>query len=255
MTGLLRLATAGALVDAAGGDRFLASELDPIATFRAYAVPGAAGWAGWRDHARPSWVTLVGEPRAAAELAAGVVEDLVVQDGRRPAGMTLPRGAWELLPAGLRADTTDWDWFWTSTAPPPLPGEELVDWLDDGDEVAAEITALLDSSSPRRSATPEDPEVLRWAGLREPDGTLVATAAHTAHGAGVPHLASIATRPDRRGRGFGGAVTAWLTRQLLAEHAWVTLGMYADNDPARRIYRRLGWRQEHRFASGRYPTD
>jgi predicted GNAT family acetyltransferase len=67
----------------------------------------------------------------------------------------------------------------------------------------------------------------------------------------VPHLASIATSGERRGRGYGAAVTAWLTRALLREGTgWVTLGMYSDNDVARRIYRRLGYRCDHRFTSG-----
>jgi predicted GNAT family acetyltransferase len=47
-------------------------------------------------------------------------------------------------------------------------------------------------------------------------------------------------------------VTAWLTRQLLAEGTgWVTLGMYSDNDVARRMYLRLGYQCDHRFTSGR----
>ena len=66
----------------------------------------------------------------------------------------------------------------------------------------------------------------------------------------VPHLASIATHPDVRGTGLGAAVTAALTRQLLAEgHEVVTLGMYADNVVARRMYLRLGYRCAHEFSS------
>ncbi len=59
---------------------------------------------------------------------------------------------------------------------------------------------------------------------------------------GVPHLASIATRPDVRGRGYGEAVTSSLTRAaLLGGRPVVTLGMYADNAVARRLYQRLGF--------------
>ena len=32
---------------------------------------------------------------------------------------------------------------------------------------------------------------------------------------------------------------------------WVTLGMYSDNDAARRLYRRLGFANDHHFTSGR----
>ena len=67
---------------------------------------------------------------------------------------------------------------------------------------------------------------------------------------GVPHLASIATHPSARGRGLGALVTAALTRRLLDEGApVVTLGMYADNDVARRMYLRLGFRCDHRWSS------
>ena len=45
---------------------------------------------------------------------------------------------------------------------------------------------------------------------------LVAVAADEPMRPDVPHLASIATHPDVRGTGLGAAVTAALTRQLLA---------------------------------------
>jgi predicted GNAT family acetyltransferase len=76
--------------------------------------------------------------------------------------------------------------------------------------------------------------------------------AHTEFWPGVPFLASVATRSDQRGRGLGGAVTGWVTRRLLEEGSpRVTLGMYSDNDVARRLYLRLGYQVVHRFTSGR----
>ncbi len=69
---------------------------------------------------------------------------------------------------------------------------------------------------------------------------------------GCPHLASIVTHGDHRGSGLGAAVTAWLTRRLLdAGSGVVTLGMYSDNDGARRVYRRLGFACAHELTSGR----
>ena len=56
-------------------------------------------------------------------------------------------------------------------------------------------------------------------------------------------------RPDYVvvGAGAGGCV---LTRRLLDEGApVVTLGMYADNDVARRMNLRLGFRCDHRWSS------
>jgi predicted GNAT family acetyltransferase len=84
----------------------------------------------------------------------------------------------------------------------------------------------------------------------------VAVAAHTEVWGDVPFLASVATRSDHRGRGLGGAVTAWVTRRLLEEGSpRVTLGMYSDNEVARRVYLRLGYAVVHRFTSGRLRRD
>ena len=116
------------------------------------------------------------------------------------------------------------------------------------------IVALIDEDSPRHSARPGDSDVLRWCVVRGDDGRLLACAALVEHVPGVAHLASIVTRADQRGRGLGRAVTAWITRRLLDGGApVVTLGMYADNDVARRLYRDLGYVDSHHFASGYLP--
>lgn len=236
------------LVAAAGGDRFIASELDPASSFRAYANGAAAGWSGSRDPKRSSWLTVTGDPSAAASLVAVMEQDRRDAGEAAPVGMTLTRGAWALLASRPHVTrSADWDWMWTDEPPPEQPGEAAVDWIH---AEADEIRDLLRAASPRWSVDPADSHVVRWCGIRDADGSLVATAVHAAHGPGVPHLASIATRPDRRGAGLGAAVTAWITRRLLEDHPWVTLGMYADNDTARRMYRRLGWRCDHRFTSG-----
>jgi predicted GNAT family acetyltransferase len=57
-------------------------------------------------------------------------------------------------------------------------------------------------------------------------------------------------RPGARGQGLGAALTAGASRALLAEGAeWVSLGMWDDNDGARRIYHRLGFRTVHRLTT------
>ena len=136
-------------------------------------------------------------------------------------------------------------------AAPHQPGEEGADWLADDDE----LLALLERASPRRMASPGDPHVLRWCGIRDASGALVACAAEVDDMANAPHLAGVAVAPEARSRGLGRAITAWLTRQLLAEgHPLVTLGMYADNEPARRAYRAIGYRDTHHWSSGRTPA-
>jgi predicted GNAT family acetyltransferase len=85
-------------------------------------------------------------------------------------------------------------------------------------------------------------------------GELLACAAHVEHRPGIPHLASVVTHRDHRGRGLASDVCARLTRDALAAGApVVTLGMYTDNDVARGVYTRLGFTVEHSFHSGYLP--
>lgn len=240
------------LLAAAGGDRYVAAELDPRRLLRGFVADGAVGWLSRRPDGRPMWLSVVGPPEPAAALTATAVRESARRWGGPPAGLTVPRGtlAW-LPPEATPAATEDWDWFWTDRRPPPQPAESDVAWLDGVDETV--LRELLAEASPRHSAAPGSRHVRRWCGLHGPEGGLAAIAAHTEHVPGVPHLASIATRPTLRGRGYGAAVTAWLTRTLLADYPVVTLGMYADNTPARRLYLRLRYHCDHRFTSGRLP--
>lgn len=113
-----------------------------------------------------------------------------------------------------------------------------------------EIDALLTAASPDTSTWPGEGRARRGAGIRADDGTLAALLSDTSRSPSVGHLASVATAPAHRRQGHGAALTAWVTRQMLAEGAdWVTLGMYADNDPARRLYESPGFSCTHRFSS------
>ena len=58
---------------------------------------------------------------------------------------------------------------------------------------------------------------------------------------GTPTLAGIAVALHRRGEGWGAAVTAHLTRVAVEATGACALGMFADNDVARRLYHRLGF--------------
>ena len=70
--------------------------------------------------------------------------------------------------------------------------------------------------------------------------------------AGIPHLGSVATHPDWRGRGLSRDLCARLTRDALAGGApAVTLGMHAANRSARAVYTSLGYTVGQRWASGR----
>ena len=55
--------------------------------------------------------------------------------------------------------------------------------------------------------------------------------------------------PSHRGRGLGLAMTAHLTRLAVGLDGVCTLGMFADNDVARRLYHGLGYVTAHAWCS------
>lgn len=135
----------------------------------------------------------------------------------------------------------DWEWMWTTRVPAPLPGEESLVPLDDLAD-AEELLAFAHQHNPRVWTRIGEGVMTRWVGLRGSDGDLLAVGGAETERSGVPHLAGILTATHARGRGLGELVSAGLTRWALAEHGVCTLGMFSDNDVARRLYRRLGYR-------------
>ena len=261
-----RLTGVGELLRLGGDDPYVRAEVDRDRVTRAWATDAATDVADGPD-ARGAvtslaWLTssrhvpgrihavVLGPAPAAADLLGAVLAEVDGETGGEIGSVTLTRGAAELLTTYALDRPNDWEWLSTATAPPGQRGEAQVRWLGERDH--DRISALLERASPRHDAKPGGPGVLRWCGVREDAAGLVAVAAHTEHRNGVPFLASVATAPELRGAGLGSAVTAWLTRRLLEEgHDLVTLGMYSDNDVARRVYLRLGFRVAHEFTSGR----
>lgn len=249
MTAVRRLAGLDDLLRLASHDPYVLAEADPALVSSTWAGPeGSLGWVvpSRRVVGRAHLVAL-GPDAAATDLLLGVLGEV----GPAIGSVSLPRDADRALhPSYVLDPRNDWEWFSTADAPPVQPGESGVRWLGTPD--ADDVRDLLAAWSPRHDATPGRQGVLRWCGVRDAGGRLVATAAHTERRAGVPHLASVVTHGDLRGQGLGAAVTAWLTRRLLEEGAGVvTLGMFSDNAVARRLYERLGFGCAHTFTSGR----
>lgn len=135
----------------------------------------------------------------------------------------------------------DWDWMWTTTAPGPRPGEDRLVILDDRAD-AEELQAFSSTHNPRVWTRIGVGEVVRWVAARDDEGRLIAVGGAELEGSGVPHLAGIVTATQARGRGWGEAVSAALTRWAVEQHGVCTLGMFSDNAVARRLYHRLGYR-------------
>lgn len=182
-------------------------------------------WSGHAPYAGEDWsVGAVGP-------SAGSLLDSVADKLPPNAHLSVPRDV--VLGAVRHASYTDWELRWTYEA--PTPTEIDIDFVP-GD--FAEINALLDDAYPATEARPGDRDVRRWAVIRA-DGRLVACAADASM-ADTGRMSGIAVAPSARGRGLGVAITVRLTRALLEEFDLVVLGLYVDNEPARRTYQRAG---------------
>ncbi|GAA1895615.1 GNAT family N-acetyltransferase [Asanoa iriomotensis] len=192
---------------------------------------------GFRDGSTVVWITRGGSTVCA--LGDGAV---AAATAARLAGEARPDAArWWHLPrlAGEPPVATrvrdEWDFRWTTSPPPHRDGEERAAPTDDD----AGISSLLDIAFPATTTRPGDPRIRAWWAIRDGD-QVVACAADRSRG-GVGFLAGIAVHPDARGRGLGTALTAALTRHLVAEHGTAALGVMSDNAVANRIYESLGY--------------
>ena len=234
------------------------------------AVHAEAGGVAWRSlHAtwdRP-WIIAMGQdPPAVARCVVALVEDAGL-----PEGITVERRAFTHLPARIRpVEHWEWDWWFTRSAPPVRAGEAAVVALGAHDPRIPELLAV---ASPDAMIRPGDPRIRGWWGVtsgslgastgadtgedaHRADDRLIAIAAVTSMRPGIPHLGSVATHPDWRGRGLSRDLCARLTRDALAEGApAVTLGMHAANRSARAVYSSLGYEVGYRWASGRVTTE
>jgi GNAT superfamily N-acetyltransferase len=234
-----------------GDDPWVRLGLDPGALPPVWHDPDAGLVAVLRDRRGPGR-SLMLLPKAGADAVRALAEARPLLAGAH--WVTVPaehRGA-AVAALSLVGDGEGWEWRYATRPPPAVRGDACVADLDINDPVLAQqVSTLLTEHSPRHSARPGDPRAVGWVGVRAgPDGAPVACAAWFEEVPGIPLLASIAVHPSARGRGFGSAVTASLTRRAFAAGApAVTIDLYADNDAARRIYRRLGFVTAHRFAS------
>lgn len=96
---------------------------------------------------------------------------------------------------------------------------------------------------------PDEPTMRMWLErlwLWEAGGTPVAMAGHanvvTTPGGSVGRLGPVYTVPEARGHGFGSALTAVVSRVLLAQGATVMLYADAENPTSNGVYERLGFR-------------
>lgn len=173
----------------------------------------------------------------------------------RAGWMNVARGATvpdETLAALGLAPFSVWDWFSTDQAPPVHPVEPAVRRLDRVAEADA-IRACLADGNPETSADPTRPGEVGWWGVDGPHGLAgVVGATLRRSGSGVVswHVHGLGVVPQARSAGVGSALTSAAVRQAFGEGAaFVSLGMYAQNTVARRLYGRLGFALDAELAS------
>ena len=157
--------------------------------------------------------------------------------------LSVPRGTVGVVAERLDLGTRggEWDWMWTRERAPGGARR--------GPRRAASTRPTATRprrSSPRtaraRTASPSPARASAGSACGSPPPeTLLAVGGSEPCQGGTPTLAGIAVATDRRGQGWGAAVTAHLTRRAVAETGACALGMFADNDVARRVYHRLGF--------------
>lgn len=186
--------------------------------------------------------------RVAAALRLVVGTGLLEVWGARSASVPREHAAVGRAVLPLTDEGGDWEWLWTTTAPPADPREAQLVVLDDRAD-AAELQDFAHAHNPRVWTRIGEGSVLRWVGVRDAEGALLAVGGAEQEDSGVPHLAGILTATSARGQGWGRVVSAALTRWAVAGHGVCTLGMFSDNDAARVLYRGLGYRTARRWCS------
>lgn len=247
----------GDVVAATGGHPVAVLDVGDGDRPRGFAVGGADGTdeadavvvSRGSDHGVPG-VAVLGDGAAyEALLTHDTVREWLAGNGFRH--VSAPRQRFGVLRAHLALDPErggDWDWMWTDTPPPPVPAEERVVTLRA--DARDDLVAFLDLASPRTHGQPFARPGQVWVGIRDGGGAVLACGGSEPSEGGTPTLAGIAVHPAHRGAGLGAAVTAALTRRAVEEVGACALGMFADNDVARRLYHRLGYTTGMEWHSG-----
>ena len=213
-----------------------------------------------RSSRRGVGVLGLGPPRALARLllrehAALAAAGPVFCTLERDTAPHLDRVTRAALGLGSQTTGSHWDWLWTASR--LRAGHDDVVRLDLGPASAAQVTDCLARAHPDASTGPDDPRVMAWWGV--PDATAptrllgVVGAMQVSPGL-PPHLVSLGVDPAARGRGLAGSLLAaavddGLHVQPAHGAPMVSLGVYAANEVALRVYHRLGLVTAHRFAS------
>lgn len=200
----------------------------------------AVGHGGARHYPRDmAPFSALAEPTAAAyaDLAADLPTGMEARLFR-PADEPAPPG-WDTLSARpilqLAADAR--------TLPGKHPAEARIAPL--GPDDPSDLVELAAVAKPGPFG-PRTAVLGRFAGVRGPDGGLLAMAGERFLLPGHVELSAICVHPEARGQGLGAALTLHLARMALARGEAPFLHVFPDN-PAAALYARLGFRERARL--------
>ncbi len=226
---------------------YLRRHVDPAAIRGIWRRRGTTVFAPVRDVGEDPGLVCLGNSDDLTDLT--VLLDELSRAMPTPSHLSVTAGATEALPAGwLVPEWHGWTAFGIESVP-RVAGMDAVIELP-LDRWTGPISTMLDESSPAGWGRPGRDDS-RWFGVPDDSGQLLAVGGVRTSGAPSAHLSGIATHPSARGRGLGSAVTAVLTRVgFEAGQPTVTLDAYSSNEPALRMYSRLGYVVDARFESG-----
>ncbi|MFP5078242.1 GNAT family N-acetyltransferase [Rhizobium sp. YIM 134829] len=147
------------------------------------------------------------------------------------------------VPVGCRADWTAELLQMVATDIEALPSTYEILALSDED--APEMLALAHLTSPGPFAA-QTHRLGQFNGIRI-DGRLVAMAGQRMHLPGYREISGVCTHPDARGLGLAKLLCAAGAAQSLANGERPFLHVLADNEPAIRVYRSLGFAVRRSF--------
>jgi GNAT superfamily N-acetyltransferase len=237
----------GQLLELTGADPFVRCEVRAPLEAPAWASGAAVAVLRHSNIRRPV-VAVLGPPEDVEALSAGLAgSGDLHRHGVR--GVTVVRESFEALRLHLPLadEGGDWEWLCTTTEPTLMAQEDRLVPLSEQD--LPDIGHLLAQANARTDARPFEYPHQVWTGVRDESGRLVACGVREPNLVGVPVLGGITVEESARGTGLGLAVTARLTRDAVREAGICTLGLYSDNDVARRLYRGLGYGDGHAFRS------
>ncbi|SDP67281.1 FR47-like protein [Actinopolyspora xinjiangensis] len=228
-----RLVGVPELFTAAGADAY--TRMTVTEDVVGYATDEAVAWftgVPWQ----PGSVSLRGRAHAAIDLLEWLRAEEPLGPGAPVRLPLLPDAELERLPVHREED---WYFLATERAPRKRRGESDVEVLPSGE--SERIERLLRDGHPATSAEPRATGIRRWFGIREGERLVACGADRSVNGVGF--LVKITVDPAYGGRGLGSALTAAMTRALLAEFGEVALGVTVDNARAIGLYERLGYRE------------